>query len=65
MEQTIEVMIDSKGNVTIEVNGMKGVGCKEITDEIVRSLGGDVNVSNPKPDYYYELDGIEVKQGIS
>ena len=40
--QEIEVFIDKNGQVRIELNGIKGTGCLELTKELEQALGGQV-----------------------
>ncbi len=38
----VEVVIDRDGEVRIEVHGLKGRGCLELTADLIEALGGDV-----------------------
>ena len=40
--QEIEVLIDEDGNVKIEVRGVAGNACLELTAELEEALGGDI-----------------------
>ena len=40
--KTIEVEITKEGNVTVHVQGVQGMKCTEITEELERKLGGQV-----------------------
>ena len=38
----VEITIDAGGHVRVEIRGMKGPGCVELTREIEQLLGGKV-----------------------
>jgi hypothetical protein len=40
--QEIDVFIDKNGEVRVEVRGVKGEGCLDITRELEKALGGEV-----------------------
>jgi hypothetical protein len=40
--QEVEVIVDDDGNVTIEVHGVKGMACVEITEDLVEALAGEI-----------------------
>lgn len=40
--QEVDVFIDKKGNVSIEVRGVKGMSCIKITDDFEKALGGEI-----------------------
>jgi len=40
--QTIDVYIDESGNVSIELDGFKGMSCTDVTKALEEALGGDV-----------------------
>jgi hypothetical protein len=40
--QEIDVFIDADGQVRIEVRGVKGTGCLELTHDLETALGGQV-----------------------
>ena len=46
------------GQVSIEVDGMSGMGCEALTQALTESLGTIENI-NYKPEYLIALDGIE------
>ena len=54
--QTVEVKIDKEGNVFLEVDGVKGKKCDNITKDIVTILGG-VEKKEYKPEYYDDDKG--------
>lgn len=63
MEEQVIVRISADGKVKIEVNGVQGNACKDITKAITDALSGDIVYSEDKPEMYYELDGI--KQNVT
>ncbi len=40
--QEIDVFIDKDGQVRVEVRGVKGEGCLELTRELEKALGGEI-----------------------
>ncbi len=44
--ETMEIIIDSEGAVTITVKGVKGKSCKDVTKQIEKALG---SVTSDKP----------------
>lgn len=40
--QTIDVFIDKNGEVRVEVRGVKGKGCLDLTRDLEEALGGEV-----------------------
>jgi hypothetical protein len=40
--QEIDVFIEKNGQVRIEVRGVKGEGCLEVTRELEKALGGEI-----------------------
>ena len=55
----IVVTIKRDGEVVIEANNFKGVGCKDATKELVAVLagGGSAVDSKPKDDFYQSNPG--------
>lgn len=54
-QKEIVVSIGADGNVVVEANNFKGVGCKAATEAIEIALGGNNPAnkdSKPKPDYW-------------
>jgi len=41
--ERIDITIDRVGGVTIEVNGVKGRSCRELTQELEKALAGKAN----------------------
>jgi len=54
-EERIEVTIDRNGNVSMEVIGVKGPKCQEITAPIVEALGGAVLEHRTTPEFYEQI----------
>jgi hypothetical protein len=50
--QEIEVFIDEKGEVQIEVRGVKGKKCLDLTEDLEEALGGEVAARELKPEAY-------------
>ena len=50
--QEVEVIIDEDGEVKIEVHGVKGTSCLDITADLEAALGGEVEAREMKPDAY-------------
>lgn len=48
--QQIEVFIDKDGNVRLEVRGMKGQACLELTRPLEEALGGQVETREMTPE---------------
>jgi hypothetical protein len=54
-KQDIEIVINSKGEVTFQVKGMKGGSCLDETKFLEQALGGDAAVvDQQKTSEYYE-----------
>jgi hypothetical protein len=50
--QEIEVFIDKAGQVRIEVRGVKGTGCLDLTAALEQALGGVVESREMTPDAF-------------
>jgi hypothetical protein len=50
--QEIEVFIDKDGQVRVEVRGVKGTQCLELTRTLEEALGGQVLVREMRPEAY-------------
>lgn len=62
--QEIDVYIQDDGSVRIEVRGVKGAKCLDITDRIEELLGGDI-MARELTDEYHERtqeDSVEQKR---
>jgi DUF2997 family protein len=53
---TIDIKIDRTGNVTMEVSGMKGLGCEELTKVFEEALGTRTSIDFKEEDFVV-LDG--------
>ncbi len=58
----IEITIDQEGNTEIDLKGFKGKGCKDLTDELVKSLQGTVEKRTQKAEFYKPDAETKVKQ---
>jgi hypothetical protein len=50
--QEIEVFIDEDGRVRIEVRGIKGMGCLDLTRDLEEALGGEIESREMTPEAY-------------
>jgi Protein of unknown function (DUF2997) len=50
--EEIEVIIDKDGNVRIEVRGVKGTACLDLTRDLEAALGGEVELREMQPEAY-------------
>ena len=50
--QEIEVVIDKDGKVRIEVRGVKGMSCLDLTKDLEEALGGEVEEREMTPEAY-------------
>ena len=48
--QEIEVFIDKDGQVRIEVRGVKGMSCLDLTANLEKALGGEVESREMTPE---------------
>ena len=48
--EEIEVVIDKNGDVKIEVHGVTGTKCLDITADLEAALGGEVSSREMKPE---------------
>lgn len=55
---TIKFVVDKEGQVHIEVDGVEGASCADLTRIFEERLGVKVDVQE-KPEYYCELDNHE------
>ena len=58
-KQDIEIVINSKGEVTFEVKGMKGGSCLDETKFLEQALGGDAAVVDQQKtsEFYEQTEG--------
>jgi len=59
--QEIEVMIAPNGEVTLKVNGVKGMGCLDLTRALEEALGGEILAREMQP-AAYEIDEAQQHQ---
>lgn len=50
--EEIEVFIDKDGQVRIEVRGVKGMACLDLTQDLEAALGGQVEEREMTPEAY-------------
>ena len=61
--QEIEVTIEHNGEVRIEVRGVKGQSCIELTEDVIEALGGEVAEQELTSEAYEgELDVAHVRR---
>ena len=58
MSTKIEFRIDKNGKVHIDVEGVEGASCEDITRSFEVALG-TTEETQRKPEYYVELDTLE------
>jgi len=56
----VKVVVHEDGTVETEVNGVKGKGCTQYTNAVIKALGGEV-VKDEKKQEYYESESTSVK----
>lgn len=56
----VKVVVNEDGTVETEVNGVKGSGCTQYTNAVIKALGGEVIKEEKKPEYY-QSDNTSVK----
>jgi len=50
--QQVEVFIDKDGTVRIEVLGVKGTACLDLTRDLELALGGQIELREMRPEAY-------------
>lgn len=61
---TITLLIPPGGDVNIDVEGVKGKACTDITKSIEEALGGDVTSRKKKPEFFdKETEKEKLKTG--
>ena len=48
----VTVTISKDGTTEIDVDGVKGSGCQQYTDAVLKALGGSVIKDEKKPEFY-------------
>jgi hypothetical protein len=61
--QEIDVFVDQKGEVKLEVRGVKGQTCLDLTQELEAILGGQVEARTMTPEAD-ESQNIQVQQHL-
>jgi hypothetical protein len=59
--EEIKIIIAKDGKVTIDVEGIKGSGCKNLTKKLEKALG--TSKSKKKAEFYDEQD-VSDNQGV-
>lgn len=59
--EEIEVIIDKDGQVHIQVRGVKGTTCLDLTSGLEAALGGEVELRELQPEAY-EANPQEIQQ---
>jgi hypothetical protein len=59
--ESVEIIIDKAGKVTVEVNGCSGSGCKSLTEGIELALGA-VTKDETKPEFFKQAQGQQAKR---
>ncbi|MBD3404695.1 MAG: DUF2997 domain-containing protein [Candidatus Lokiarchaeota archaeon] len=60
--QEMKVIISKNGQVTIDVDGIKGSSCKTMTKALEKSLG--ITVSDKKKTEFYEEQQVDNQQNL-
>ena len=61
--QEIEVFIDAEGRVEVEVHGVKGTSCLDVTRPLEEALGGEVELREMTPEAEETVsDEVEERQ---
>lgn len=55
-EETVEVVIKPDGKVEIHVAGYAGMECLNATEDLIRSLGGQVEEQSLTTEAYQDVD---------
>jgi hypothetical protein len=59
--QELDIYIEKDGQVRLEVRGVKGPGCLDLTKALEEALGGDVTSREMKPEAY-EVEQTDQQQ---
>ena len=60
--QEIKIIISKSGQVTIDVEGIKGSGCKNLTKGLEKAFG--TTVKDKKKAEYYDEQDVSDTQGV-
>jgi len=58
----IEITINEDGTTEIDLKGYEGKGCADVTDKLVKALGGETVKRSPKGEFYKPKPKSKVKQ---
>ena len=56
--QEIDVFIEKNGQVRVEVQGVKGMACLDVTKNLEDALGGQVEDREMRPEAYEAADVV-------
>jgi hypothetical protein len=62
--QEIKIIIGKSGKVVLDVNGIKGSGCKELTKKLEKALGS-AESTKAKSEMYEQTQTVEKNQETS
>ena len=62
--QEIEVIIEKDGQVRLEVRGVKGESCLDLTKDLEAALGGDVANREMTPEALENQQGVDQQQRL-
>lgn len=62
--QEIEVVIGKDGQVQLQVRGVKGLKCLELTKELEEALGGEILARIMSPEAMEEDTDIDLNQQV-
>jgi len=64
MEKKIEIKVNAKGGIEMELIGFEGSGCSETAEKFINALGQSMK-SDKKPEYYNtnQTRGCQKNQG--
>lgn len=54
MSEQIKVIVDPKGNTTVEAEGFTGQACTDKTRQIIEALGSKKDREDFKPEFFAE-----------
>lgn len=57
--EEIEVLIEKDGRVRIQVRGVKGEACLDLTQALEQALGGEIEERRMTPEAYETPPGIQ------
>ena len=57
MSERVEVTVGADGSVTVEAHGVKGSGCKALTEAIERAIG-TTTADTKKPEFMQQAPAV-------